>query len=83
MGKSFQDFLYLAQAKRVTALMEQVSRLEAENNSLKVGGHFYNALIKAIGDDITLQDEWRRFIGVLRLSNPDLPGITKAGSIFE
>jgi len=80
---NFQDRLYQKQAERITALAEQVSRLEAENSSLKIGSHFYIELIKAIGDDIMLQDEWRRFIGILRLSNPNLPGITNAESVYK
>jgi len=80
---SFQDRLYNKQAEIITEQRTQIESLKKQIKEMSDCAHFYKALIAAIGDDIMLQDEWRRFIAVLRLSNPDLPGITKAFKEFS
>ena len=81
----FQDRLYQKQAERISAQHEEIGHLRQEIDRLLVklgrtnaAATFYLALVEAIGDDVMLQDEWRRFIAILRLAKPDLPGLTCA-----
>lgn len=88
--KHFQDMLYEKQALLITKLYDNIKSLENDNKALchvieqkQHASDFYFALIKAIGDNIMLQDEWRRFISILRLTDPDIPGLTKAEKEFD
>lgn len=80
---NFMDKVYQRQAEIISERNAHILTLQHRLNEFEICGQFYKGLADAIGDNIMLQDEWRRFISILRLNNPDIPGITKELSRYN
>jgi hypothetical protein len=73
----FEERLYQKQAELITKLRDENRQLEQKLLDQKIGSKFYLALV-----DVMLEGEWRRFIAILRLAKPNLPGLTVAEKDF-
>jgi len=80
---TFENQLYLSQANRISVLNKElqflsntVTELQEKYRQAEQPAAYYMALQKAIQESETLQSEWRRFIGILTLYNPNIPGLT-------
>jgi hypothetical protein len=78
----FEERLYQKQAELITKLRDENRQLEQKLLDQKIGSKFYLALVEAVKDDVMLEGEWRRFIAILRLAKPNLPGLTVAEKDF-
>lgn len=77
---AYQDLLYEAQAKRISDLMQQLSKRNAEFERLKAkerAADFYLKLQKYILENDLLMEEWTRFMAFLMLTYPDIEDMTK------
>lgn len=75
-SRSFADRVCQAQARLITALRDENTRLDRELATARQAAAHYTALVEAIRTSQFLQGEWTRFIMMARLSLPPIAGIS-------
>ena len=83
-SEDIKELFFNKQAQLITELRKENNKLKFENIRLKKYEHpgiFYNGMFEAIKDDENLQEEWSRFMTILRMTKPNIPGITIAGKV--